>query len=250
MTIFLLGTLLSLSATASSASMITSGSFSVAGTSFVTGPGGVTVPAGTCQPGVQCIFFQDTLTPAINDKIDIALVGLPNGDTPLAVAGNNAANVVNLMNPLDTVGGIFPAAPFMSFNNAGVTAVREIDFIPAGVNGAAGCSASPPAAAQVCTPVGLPFNLQNLSATSSTVAWRVQGITSDSTSTWTGTLTAQFNTLPYQTVLSDLAANGFVSNTFSGQITLTTREAGTLSLLFVGSGMIICAMLLRRLLRH
>jgi len=78
----------------------------------------------------------------------------------------------------------------------------------------------------------------------------VQGITSDSTSTWSGTFAAQFNTLPFQTVLSNLAANGFVSNTFSGQITLVIPEPGTLSFLFVGSGMIVCAMLLRRLLRH
>ena len=117
--------------------MITSGSFSVAGTSFVTGPGSVTTPAGACPVGVQCIFFQDTLTPAINDKIDIAPVGLPNGDIPLALAGINAANVVDLMNPPDIVGGIFPAAPFMSFNNAGVTTVLEINFIAPGVNGAA-----------------------------------------------------------------------------------------------------------------
>src|SRR5579871_906375 len=102
--IFLLAALLSLSATASYASIITNGSFSIAGTIFVTGPGGVTTPAGVCPPGIQCIFFQDTATPAINDKIDIAPVGLPNGDIPVAISGVNAGNIANLFSPPGTVG--------------------------------------------------------------------------------------------------------------------------------------------------
>ena len=108
-----------------------------------------------------------------------------------------------------------------------------------------------PAPGQMCTPPGSLFNLQNLTATSSSVSWRFQGITNDSASTWTGTFTSQFNTVPFQTVLADLAANGFVSNTFAGQITLVAiPEPETLSFLLLGSGMIVCATLLRRISRR
>jgi hypothetical protein len=248
-----LGAMLAMLCTATmSASIITSGTFSIAGTIFVTGPGGVTTPAGVCPVGVQCIFFQDTGTPALNGKVDIAPLGLPNGDIPATISGNDAGNIFSLMNPPEIVDGAgFPATPFMSFVNGGVTTVLEINFIPPGINGTAGCSASPPAAGQVCTPAGSLFNLQNLTATSSTATFRFQGVTNDSSSTWTGIFASSFNTLPYQSVLAAFAANGFGSDTFQGQITLTAGppvpEPGTTSLLMLGSGMIGFATLLRRL---
>jgi hypothetical protein len=252
MKVLLLGAVLSGLATASFASTITNGTFSIAGTIFVTGPGPVTTPAGTCPAGIVCIFFQDTASPGANDKIDVAPLGLPNGDIPLAIAGNDAANISNLMNPPDTVGSLFPPAPFMSFNNAGITTQLLIDFIPAGINGPAGCAATPPAAGQMCSPPGSLFNLQNLTATSSSVSWRFQGVTNDNPLVqWNGTFTSQFNTIPFQTVLAALSTNGFVSNTFAGQITLTIiPEPETLSFLLLGGGMIACATLLRRISRR
>jgi hypothetical protein len=48
-------------------------------------------------------------------------------------------------------------------------------------------------------------------------------------------------------VLANLATNGFVSNTFSGQITLVAPEPGTMPFLLLGAGMIACATFLRRL---
>jgi hypothetical protein len=250
--IILFGALLSGLATASFASTITNGTFSIAGTVYVTGSGGVSTPAGNCPASVQCIFWQDTATPAVNGKVDISPLGLPNGNIPLSIAGNDGANIQSLMNPPDVVDmGGFAATPFMSFNNGGVTTVLEINFIPAGINGVAGCSATPPAAGQVCTPAGSLFNLQNLTATSSTVGWLFQGVTNDSSATWTGIFTSQFNNIPFQTVLAAVSTNGFESNTFAGQITLTiVPEPGTLSFLLLGTGMIGCATLLRRLSRR
>jgi hypothetical protein len=246
MRIFLLGALLSASATASFASMITNGTFSIAGTIYVTGTGGVTTPAGTCAVGVQCIFYQDTGTPAQNGKIDISPLGLPSGDIPTSISGNDAGNIFAQMNPPDLVGAGFPPTPFMSFNNGGITTILELNFIPAGINGAAGCSASPAAAGQICTPPGSLFNLQNLTANSSTATWLMQGGTNDSMSHWTGIFASQFNTQSFQAVLAQLGANGFVSNTFSGQITLVVPEPGTISFLLLGTGMIALATLLRR----
>ena len=66
-----------------------------------------------------------------------------------------------------------------------------------------------------------------------------------------GTFTSQFNTMPFQTVLGTLATNGFVSNTFAGQITLVAiPEPETLSFLLLGCGMITAATLLRRISRR
>jgi len=195
---------------ASFASMITNGSFDIAGTIFVTGNGGVVTPAGTCPAGTACIFWQDTSAPAVNNKANISSTGLPNGNIPAAIAGTDAANISTLTNPPEVVDSTgFPPQTFMSFNNAGVTTVLLINFIPPGINGAAGCAATPPAAGQQCTPPGSLFNLQNLTATSSIVSWQFSGITNDTPGVvWSGTFTSQFNTQPFQTVLANLAANG------------------------------------------
>lgn len=247
-TAFLLGMLLPLSATTSFADMITNGSFGIAGTMFVTDTGGVSTPAGVCPAGLECLFFQDTLSPAINDKIDIAPSGLPNGDIPLAIAGTTRK-----YRELDE------SARYCRrrFSTVSVSLVQPWEHYhrarnrlhPAGFNGAGGCSASPPAAGQTCTPPGSLFNLQNLTATSSSATWRFQGITNDSIATWTGIFSSQFSDLPFQTAIANLAANGFVSNTFSGEITLTLPEPGTLSFLALGAGMIACAIFLRRVSR-
>jgi hypothetical protein len=52
-------------------------------------------------------------------------------------------------------------------------------------------------------------------------------------------------------VLAALTTNGFVSNTFAGQITLTViPEPGTLAFLLLGTGMIACPTLRRRFCRR
>jgi len=255
--IFLLGTLLSIYATASFASIITNGTFSIAGTIFVTGVagvGGIVTPAGTCPVGEACIFFQDTATPAVNNRIDISPLGLPSGtppgNIPLAIAGNDNGVISNLFNPPDTPPS-FPAIPFISFVPAtGVTTVLELNSFPLGINGPGQCATLPPAAGQICTVPGSPFNLANLTASSSIASFLMGGITNDSTSTWTGIFASQFNTIPYQTVLNELNTNGFVSNTFSGQITLVAPEPGTISFLLLGAGMIAGSTLLRRVSRR
>jgi len=248
--ILVLGALLSGFATASFASIITNGTFSIAGTIFVTANTGVTTPAGVCPAGISCIFFQDTGAPAQNGKIDVSPLGLPSGDIPTAIAGNDAGNIQSLFNPPDTPPG-FPAVNFISFNNAGITTVLRVNSFPLGINSPAQCATLPPAAGQVCSVPGSPFNLQNLTASSSTATFTMGGITNDSSSTWTGIFASQFNTIPYQTVLQQLGTNGFVSNTFSGQITLVaptnTPEPGTMPFLLLGAGMIGCATFLRRL---
>jgi len=229
--------------------MITNGSFDIAGTIFVTGSGGVVTPAGTCVAGTACIFWQDTSAPAVNGKLNISSTGLPNGNIPAAIAGTDAGNISTLVNPPEIVDSTgFPPQTFLSFNNGGVTTVLLINFIPPGINGAAGCAATPPAAGQQCTPPGSLFNLQNLTASSSIVSWQFNGITNDTPGVvWSGTFTSQFNTQPFQTVLANLAANGFVSNTYSGNITLSAAAVPEpATLLMIGGGLIGLAALVRR----
>jgi PEP-CTERM motif len=61
-----------------------------------------------------------------------------------------------------------------------------------------------------------------------------------------GNFNSQFPGIPYQTVLSDLATNGYVSNTFSATITLMVPEPGTMVFMLMGSALIGIAALLRR----
>jgi hypothetical protein len=207
----------------------------------------VTTPAGTCPSGEACIFWQDL---AINNNlVDISGTGLPNGDIPAAIAGAAAANALPFTSSTEPVGASFGPFSFMSFNNDSITTRLELSFIPGGIDGSSGCSDSPPAASQLCTPPGSLFNLENNSSTSSTVTWNLDGTVVNGVTTtgaWSGTFTSQFNTIPFQTVLADLAANGYVDDTFAAQMTLVnTPEPGTMGFTVLG-GVLIGLSMVRR----
>jgi hypothetical protein len=227
---------------------ITQGFFNIAGTVYVTNATGspVVTPAGTCPAGVACILFQDS-TGTTNGKIDISSSGLPNGNIPASIAGNDAATISNLMNPPDIVGS-FPPVVFLSGFMGGVTTTLSINNIFPGIYSPAACGAAP-AVGQQCTPPGSLFNLVNNPPPpgQATVTWAFSG-TTNSGSTWVGNFTSQFpGGTPYQTVLGELATNNFVSNTFSGTITLSAvPEPGTLVFMMVGCGLIGLALLYRR----
>jgi hypothetical protein len=231
--------------------------FQLSGTIFVTGagPNPVVTPAGTCAAMVQCIFFADEAGTA--NFGDISTFGLPSGvppnNIPLSIAGPGNATMAPLLQPPSIPPNISPAVAFMGFvNPVGLTTVLMLNTFPLGINGTSGCPPGPPpAAGQVCTPPGSVFNLQNLTATSSIVSFSMSGVSADKTANWTGTFSSQFAAVPYQTVLANLASNGFVFNTYSAQITLSpVPEPGSLSFLLLGSGMIASATLLRRLSRR
>jgi hypothetical protein len=242
------------------ASTITSGSFDIGGTIYVTNPEAtpVVTAAGTCPTGIACILWQDS-TGTTNQKVDISNASLPNGDIPLALSGINAANIANLMDPPDAVGTPIDVPDFMTFNNAGVTTDLTLTMILPGIDTAAACGAAPEVG-QTCTPPGSLFNLVNNSPPAAgqpcgdqcqaAVTWVMEGTTT-SGSTWVGNFSTQFPLgTPYQTVLADLAANGFVDNTFAATITLTpntvtkTPEPATVTLM--GMGLILLTLGLRR----
>jgi len=66
-------------------------------------------------------------------------------------------------------------------------------------------------------------------------------------SSWVGNFETSFPGIPYQTVLNNLAANGYVSETFSGTIELTpntivitsTPEPTTLGLIGTGVALLL-----------
>jgi len=237
-------------APSSFASTITNGSFTIGGTIYVTNPEStpVATAAGSCPTGIACILWQDSSgSPTSDEKVDISTSGLPSGNIPLALAGNDAANMANLMDPPDAVGTPIDVPDFITFNNAGVTTDLTLTYIAPGIYTPAECGDAP-AVGQSCTPPGSLFNLVNNQPPpgQATVTWVMEGTTT-SGSTWVGNFTTQFNT-PYQTVLTDLSTNGFVDNTFSGTITLTptaqTPEPATVTLM--GMGLILLTLGLRR----
>lgn len=224
---------------------ISNGNFSVNGTVYVVNngidPDGAG-PLATCVATGGCIYWQSGGSSALN-LADVSVSGLPNGDIPLAIAGNNAANIFNLMNPPNTVGPVFTDQLFMTFSNGGITTALMINQIFAGTDGSAGCT---PGGTQ-CTPAGSLFNFVNNVSNQATATWAFAGETSGNINPqakWTGNFTSQFS-VPFQTVLLNLAANGFVSNTYSVAITLSNvPEPG--SLFMMGAGLIGLAALLRR----
>jgi hypothetical protein len=224
--------------------IITNGHFDFSGTFFVTNPGAapVVTPAGTCPIGISCIFWTNGAGTNVG-KVAISSTGLPNGDIPSALSGNDAANISALMNPPEIVGGAgFANQVFMTFNNAGVITELMINFIDPGIYSNAQCGLAP-AVGQQCTPTGSLFNFVNNPPLSgeATASWVFEGGTAgNSPSHWTGNFTSQFPLgTPYQAVLSQLVTHGFVENTFSGTITLTgaeilTPEPGSLVLMITG----------------
>ena len=245
-----------------SAVTISTGNFSFGGTIFVTNPeaSAVVTPGGTCPANTACIFWQDGAG-TTNGEVDISTTGLPNGNIPLAIAGNNAANISSLMNPPDVV-GTFPPTLFMSFNNDGITTTLDITQIFAGVDSPADCGAAPESG-QTCTVPGSFVNFANNpppapagtpcgGGCQATATFSFAGTVIGNTptgGTWTGNFTSQFPLgMPYQNVLGELAANGFVANTFSGTITLTPPAAipEPAPITLMGAGLLLMTLGLRR----
>lgn len=140
-----------------------------------------------------------------------------------ATLGGTAGSIENITNPPDATGPL-DVPDFMTFAAAPNISIT-LTYLLAGIDGAAGCADTPPAAGQECTPNipdQSPFNLENTSATSSTASFNILGIEIDSltgdTIPITGAFTTPFTTLNFQQLLQDVADDIPISTSFSGEI--------------------------------
>lgn len=163
--------------------------------------------------------------------------------------------IKDLMLPGDPVGSVFSKPDFMTFI-AFPGLSFELTFIAPGVSGTGQCAAAP-AAGQICTPTGSPFNLQNTSASSSSASFDVAGKVTDGSgdvSSFTGTFTTQFTTQNYQQLLAEIFGpdgSGFVQASYSAQFNVTpdsdvpdVPEPATMFLF--GAGMLGIGLIKRR----
>jgi hypothetical protein len=141
-----------------------------------------------------------------------------------AVLGGTAGMIENITNPPDATGPL-DVPDFITFDAAPNISITLTYLLP-GIDGAAGCTDTPPAAGQACTPDipdESPFNLQNTSATSSMAGFNILGIEVDSltgdTIPITGAFTQPFTSMNFQQLLAEVASpGGSITTSFSGQI--------------------------------
>jgi hypothetical protein len=213
--------------------------------------------AGTVTATATTINWQLTETPFTSQKAIIGPSGTGSFATP-GIAGTTIG-IQNLDRAVEPVGANFAAIPFITFDSpvaaAGGFPSLLINFIEPGIYSNTACATLPPTVGQTCTPSqpGLPspFNMVNNppnATPQATVTFVFSGVTSDGLETWAGNFTSSFR-VPYQDVLASFAANGSVTQTFAGTISLRPQgtpivpEAGTLSML--GLSLIAIAVRLR-----
>ena len=186
-----------------------------------------------------------------------AVSGSPNDVFSLSLgtgsfATENGTNAIhNLNNATEPVGVNFAPQDFIDFTVVAGMPSLNINFIPPGNGGLAGCSApaagtAPP---QTCTVAGSPITFQNNSVggtvTGSSASWTFSGVTSDGLSRWNGVFTSQFVNQSYQQVLATFASTGSVTASYSANITVTALpEPGTA--LLGGTGLLFAFLSFRR----
>ena len=153
------------------------------------------------------------------------------------------------------VGSPFLLSDFLSFTND--LTRFDLRYIAPGVNGNGTTECLAPAAAgQKCTPLlpGIggnpprlsPFNLANLTTTSSTASFGVSGSVRNGTdvSYFTGTFSTTFDNMSFQTVLANLARDGQVVSPYSATFDVVAPEPATFAL--VGLALVGAAAIHRR----
>jgi PEP-CTERM motif len=204
------------------------------------------------QAGLITWTTQDP--PITADKTPIS-----GGNGSFTTLNGTNATIRDLNKITEPVGGAgFAPQLFISFDSGPTLPTLNINNIFQGFFGPAGCLAPTPAAGQTCTPDPpvtsslSPFNFTNGSGTNGPqagVQFSFSGVTSDGLSTFNANFTSQFN-VPFQTVLSQLGSQGFVSNTYSGTVTVTplttTPEPGSTVLMSIGLGLVLVSLQLRR----
>lgn len=199
--------------------------------------------SGNFTGSASGITWQNSLPPFTADQATIG------NTTTGGFAGltGNTVTIDNISFSTEAVGSAFAATSFLS----GISTLPDLELtnILAGVNGAMGCAATPPAALQECTPAtpaGFSlYNFQNTPGGGSSLSFDLIGTTSDGLSSWTGIFTSQF-TEPYQTVLAGGSFNNSYSATFIVTPNATTGVPEPFTLSLFGAGLVGAAAMRRR----
>jgi len=154
-----------------------------------------------------------------------------------AVLGGTNGSIDNITNPPDATGVPLDVTDFITFAAAPNITITLTELLP-GIDGAAGCSDTPPAAGQECTPdvpAQSPFNLEDTSSSSSTASFNILGIEVDSltgdTIPVTGAFTTPFTSMNFQQLLAEVASpGGSITTSFSGEIATVVVPEPTASI--------------------
>jgi len=179
---------------------------------------------------------------------------------------NTAGTIANFANPPDVTDPPnttdLDQADFMTFAAAPNITIT-LDFLKAGTDGPAGCTDTPAAAGQECTPgtpgttTESPYNLFNTSATSSIDGFNIVGTEVDSstgqTVAITGAFSQPFDDMNFQQILAAVEGGGTITVPFSAQFVAvaptTTPEPSALFEFMMGIGLVGLSVVYRKRLK-
>jgi len=171
-------------------------------------------------------------------------------------------SVENITNPPDSTGVALDVPDFLTFAAAPNITIT-LTFLAPGLDGSAGCADAAPttnaqAIMQLCTPSvpsESPYNLQNLTTTSSSASFTVDGVEMDSLTGTSigivGTFTQPFTTMIYQQLELDVENGIPVTTPFSAQFATVaaTPEPSTLLEFVMGIGLVGLSIVYRKKLK-
>ncbi len=156
----------------------------------------------------------------------------------MALAGTNGM-IADITSPP----GSLNVPDFMTFNAAPNISIT-LTLLDPGIDGTAGCSASPAAGGQVCTPSQSALDFQNTSASTGTATFDISGLEHDSSTGNTVAISGVF-TIPlnesFQQLLTTIGTGGTVTSSFSGSLATETSpppsvpEPGTWTSIAIGA---------------